>query len=84
MAGNSSWTNRQASIPGGVRQADIHQDEIRDELPRLGDGLRARAGLGDDFELAVPIQKGDQPLPNHLVIIDDPPLSSREPIPQQS
>ncbi len=57
--------------PGCVRQADIHQDEIRDELPRLGDSLRARAGLGDHLELPVAIEEGDEPLAHDLVVIDD-------------
>ena len=57
--------------PRCVRQADIHQDEIREEPPRLRDSLRARAGLGDHLELAVAIEEGDEPPAHDLVVIDD-------------
>ena len=54
-----------------VRQAHVHDDELRLELARLLDGLGRRAGLGHDLEALAPVEERDQALPDDLVVVDD-------------
>ena len=58
-------------MPGPVRQADVHDHDVRLEpaglLDRLGDG----AGLGDDLEALAPVEQRDEALADDLVVVDD-------------
>ena len=73
-------------LPGGLsavdhRHLDVHQYDVRDELPRQSDDLRPARRLADHDYLAHLLQYGTKPLPEEGVVVSQQDLYGFQPPP---
>ena len=70
-SGAASRTARARVDAGAVRQVDVHEDEVRGEHDDGRERARDVVCLADDLEVVGAAQRGDDPVAEQRVVVDE-------------